>query len=669
LVIWRFGDLVSWGAAAVIALCAMLALPEAQSPARPNILLITLDTTRADRIGAYGYKLAETPNLDGLAREGIRFADATTHSPLTAPAHAALFTGRYATRLGVKTNGSTALPESAETLAEALKGAGYRTAAFIGAFIVDRQYGFAQGFDLFDASFRDYRPEAKLRVERSADQVIAPALEWLQASAGAPFFGWVHFYDPHTPYAAPPPFGTRHGARPYDGEIAYVDDAIGKLLAALGREALERTLVVAVGDHGEMLGEHGEEEHGVFLYEASLHVPWIVRLPRAERAGTVVAEQVRSVDLMPTVLDLVGVRRAGRAAIDGESLAPVIRGRPRRDPPPSYADAHYPELNFGWSMLRSWRVGEWKYVDAPRPELYDLRVDRRELKNVTAQRSNVSARMAAELQDTWRSFGEAAESVAPQPDPETLARLRSLGYVGIATPRPGGHRGPDPKDKIQDLQRFRTLLTGATADLAAGRSDAAIAKLKGAVAINDRAYDVHVLLGDAWRQKGEFDKALGEYDAAALLNPEIVSPHLLAAEAYRAQGLSEKALERVEAAARIGPGSGEVAFARGRVMEGAGRIDEALAAYHRAVDVNPSDAPARARIVSIAMQRRDFDAAEAQLRALVKTDYQPARTHLALGAIAEARGDRATAASEYRKALELDPNLRPAREGLARVQR
>ncbi|HEX4935945.1 MAG TPA: sulfatase, partial [Gemmatimonadaceae bacterium] len=258
------------------------------SSTRPNILLITLDTFRADRIGAYGYKLASTPNLDRLARQGVLFTDATTQSPLTAPAHTALLTGMYPTRLGVKTNASAALPESALTLAESLQAAGYRTGAFVGSFILDRQYGFGQGFQQFDAFFDAYRPEHKEQVQRVAGDVIQPAIAWLKGiPTGSPFFAWVHFYDAHLPYEAPPPYGAKFAARPYDGEVTYVDAAVGSLLAALASSgALDRTLVVAVGDHGEALGEHGEDDHGIFLYEGVLRIPWIVRLPGRERAGS-----------------------------------------------------------------------------------------------------------------------------------------------------------------------------------------------------------------------------------------------------------------------------------------------------------------------------------------------------------------------------------------------
>ena len=661
---------VRWGTiASIVGWLAAVSASPAPPGQSPHVLLITLDTMRADRIGAYGYKLSETPALDRLAREGVLFRDATTQSPLTGPAHVALLTGLYPTRLGVKDNASAPLPETAVTLAETLKARGYRTAAFIGAFLLDRQYGFAQGFDVFDATFDRFRPETKQQLQRRADQVIAPAIAWLKAApANVPLFLWVHLYDAHAPYAAPPPFGVKFAKRPYDGEIAYVDSAVGRLLsAARERGILDRSIVVAVGDHGEALGEHGEEDHGFFLYEGVLHIPWILRLPGGERAGTVVGEQVRSVDVMPTILELAGASHEGAGRFDGESVAGVIRGIRRSNPPPSFADAHYPELHFGWSMLRSWRVGDFKYIDAPRPELYDLRTDRAEQNNVASARSNVASRMAAELGRVWSSLGAAAESRPAQPDPETLARLRSLGYVGIAAPRAGGTGGADPKDKIQDLKTFRVLISRAMDDLSAKRADAAIDKLKRAAAINERAYDLHVQLGDAWMLKGNAQNALGEYEAASLLNPQIAEPHVLAAQVALAQNNFTEALKRLDRAASIEPGSAEVAALRGRVFERLGRQAEALREYQMAVAANDSDLSTRGRLVNLAVQLGELDLAETHARVLLARKYQPATSRLFLGYIAEARGDRRTAAEEYRRALGLDPTLRLAREALARV--
>ena len=633
---------------------------------RPNILLITLDTVRADRLGAYGYKAAVTPTLDRLAAAGVRFDDATSQAPLTAPAHAAMFTGQYPGRLGIRNNGSSPIPDATVTLAESLKAAGYRTGAFIGAFVVDRAYGFGQGFDTFDADFRGFRQEIKGQVQRRAAEVIDPAMAWIKgAPSGAPFFAWIHLYDAHTPYDAPPPFNTRFKARAYDGEIAYVDAQVGRLIAMLRASGtLDRTAVVVIGDHGEALGDHGEEDHGIFLYESVMRIPWIVKAPGIQ--PRVVAEQVRGIDLMPTVLELAGVPLAER--IDGVSVAPLLRGESRRDPPPSYSESWYPQLHFGWSRLRALRVGEWKYIDAPKPELYDLRTDRAEKKNVLADRATVAARLAAEMNTLEKSFGAAATQTSPQPDAETIARLRSLGYVGLAAPSSGSGGGPDPKDKILELRQFRTLLTQAGDDLAARRPDAAILKLKRAVGLNERAYDAHVMLGSAYQQKGMLDQALGEFDAGALLNPGAAAPQLLAAEALLAGGALQRAMDRVDKAAALEPDSGEVAAMRGRILERAGRGQEALAAYQRAIALNPADLNTRGRLVSVAMNLKQFEVAEPQLKLLLERRFQLSRTHFGLGKLAEARGDRVTAAAEYRRALAIEPGFIAAREALAALR-
>jgi len=260
----------------VVAAALGLGVLVGAQPQRANLLLITLDTVRADHLGSYGDKAAATPVLDRLAREGVRFADATTHAPITGPAHAGILTGLYPARFGIRDNAATPLPPDAMTLAEVLKGAGYRTGGFIGAFILDRAYGFDQGFELFDSEFAGFDPRARLNAERPAAAVVERTIAWLKTlSPGQPFFAWVHLYDAHTPYTPPPPFDKAFRARPYDGEIAGVDRAIGSVIAALEeRGLLDRTLIVAIGDHGEGLGEHGEDAHGVFLYDSVLRIPW-----------------------------------------------------------------------------------------------------------------------------------------------------------------------------------------------------------------------------------------------------------------------------------------------------------------------------------------------------------------------------------------------------------
>lgn len=647
---------------------SLLLCAEAQAP-RTNLLLVTLDTVRADRLGSYGYAPAATPALDRLAREGVRFADATAQAPLTGPAHVALLTGTYPARYGIRDNGSTPLPAEAITLAQTLQAAGYQTAAFVGSFILDRAYGFDHGFSEFDSRFDRFESGDKLKAERIAGQVISPALAWLdRLRPNQPFFAWVHLYDAHTPYSAPPPFGARFSQRPYDGEVAYVDSEIAKLLARLETMgALENTLVVAIADHGESLGDHGEEDHGLFLYDSVLRIPWIMRFPGRQRAGTVVTEQVRAVDLMPTVLDALGVPVPAR--LDGESVLGVVRGKARTNPPLSYAETWYPKLHFGWSELRSARVGEWKFVDAPRSELYDLRIDKVERTNVIERQSSVAGRLGADLRQMADSFGAAPKPQGAMPDPETMARLRSLGYVGFVAASTAADRGADPKDMAIRLHEYRTLMTGATEDLRNDRNGAAAAKLKRVLAINDRAYDVHLLLGDVLLNQRLYEQAIGEYEAASLLNPSSADPLLAAAGGFMAQGKFDKARATIDRAAALEPRSPDVAMARGRLAEQMGLGAEAMVQFQSAVSGNPSDGRARARLANAAMRQDRLDVAAAQFSALLEMGYQPARSHYGLGRVAESKGDRDGAIKAYRRALQLEPGLAVARDALARLEK
>jgi choline-sulfatase len=635
-------------------------------PPKPNVLLVTIDTVRADHVGAYGYTKGSTPTLDRLAREGIRFADATTQAPLTGPAHAALLTGSYPGRLGVRDNATTPIPESATTAAELFKAAGYRTGAFIGAFIVDRQYGFGQGFDEFDSRFDGFTSAGKLLARRPAGAVVDDALKWLGGAANVPFFAWVHLYDAHAPYDAPPAFRARFPAAHYDGAIAYVDASVGRLVDALQQSgALERTIVCVVADHGEGLGEHGETEHGFLLYDSTLHVPWIVRMPRRQHAGTVVADQVRAIDVLPTLAALAGLPKP--SGIDGESVAPLVEGRRRSEPPPSYAETFYPKLHFGWSELKAVRVGEWKYVDAPKPELYDVVHDRGERQNLVDARAPLAAGLAREAQRTEAGFGAAARVEAPTPDPETLARLRSLGYVGATSGATPGVRGPDPKDMIGGLTAFRTTMTRVKQQLQAGGAAAAIPTLKQLAASNDRSYEVHLALGDAYVETKKYRDALDEYTAARLLNAATSEPVVAAARVHLALNDLDAAERDVAEAERIEPRGDEALVVRGMIRERRGDAARALEDFAAAVAANSSNTQARARLAALALQAGQFDKAREQFETLLGMNYRPSRMHFGLGQVARAQGNAAGAAAEYRIALRLEPTFAEARTALRQL--
>jgi arylsulfatase A-like enzyme/Tfp pilus assembly protein PilF len=651
--------------AKAFALAAGLLIVTHAQTVPPNVLLITIDTVRADHIGAYGYAGAATPVIDRLAREGVRFADATSQAPLTGPAHAAILTGQYPARLGVRDNATTPIPAGATTMAEVFKARGYRTGAFVGAFVLGPEYGFGQGFDAIDASFSGFSVGMKLQAQRRAADVVDAALKWLRAG-NQPFFAWVHLYDAHTPYDPPEPFRTRFRTSPYDGEIAYVDGQIGRLIAAIEeRGQLDRTLVSVIADHGEGLGDHGEAEHGMFLYESTLHVPWIVRLPGKDAAGTVVKTQVRVIDVMPTLAAIAGA--AAPAGIDGQSLVSTMHGTVPRDPPPSYAETYYPSWHFGWSELKSIRVGDWKYIEAPKSELYDMRADAHERRNLIEARGALVQGLSAELTRIQSGLGEAASAVAPQPDPETLSRLRSLGYVGIATPAAPGSRGPDPKDMLPKMELFRTGISRAIDALSGGQPDRAIAELKRLIAMNERSYELHLFLGDAYAAKRQADAALGEYAAASVLNPHSAAPVLSSARIFLQQKDLARAQQKVDEAARTEPSSGEVMLVRGMIAEERGQAPEALAQYEAAVQANASDAQARVQLASLALRMKQPAVAQAQFESLLQLGYRPARMHFGLAQAAEAQGDVKRAVVEYRLALQLEPALNQAREALTRL--
>jgi arylsulfatase A-like enzyme len=410
-----------------------------------GVVVITLDTTRADRLSPYGFMNVSLPHLERLAREGVVFDQATSVAPLTLPAHTSLFTGLLPPNHGVRDNADPPLEETQTTLAETLLARGFRTGAFVGSVVLDPDRGLKQGFeqyegvDVADGQTPDRR-------QRRADQVIADAVHWLDTINGSRFFLWAHLYDPHRPYDPPEPYVSIYGHNPYVGEIAFADSQIGRLLDALDQRALlDRTIVIVAGDHGESLGERGERDHGVFIYENVLRVPLIVRGPAL--APFRVGEVVRLTDVMPTVLDLLDVPAA---PVDGVSLVELMRGSRRNLNLEAYAESLYPK-RLGWSPLRALRDGRFKLIDAPRPELYDLERDPFEERNIYGERRALAETMAARAAVVAKGHGLApAREERTRVAPERQTRLAALGYVGSAIKRqaPAPASLPDPKDCV-----------------------------------------------------------------------------------------------------------------------------------------------------------------------------------------------------------------------------
>ena len=430
--------------ARLLAVAAALAVPVAcalapRAPRPQNLVIVTLDTTRADRLPMYGYASVATPALDRLAREGVVFDEAMTVAPLTLTAHSSLFTGLYPPRHRVRDNTDAALDPAHTTMAEVWRANGFRTAAFVGSTVLASDRGLAQGFDVYDDGSAPGRPAPR---RRPGNEVVDRALAWLDAGATSPFFLWVHLYDVHGPQKLPDEYRRVYGGDPYVGGIAFADAQIARLVRALERtHVLDKTAVVVAGDHGESLGDHGELEHGLFVYESVLHVPLVIRSPGV--APGRISTLTSLVDVLPTALDLF---HFGSMPIDGRSLLPALRGRPMPERP-AYAESMY-ALHFGWSPMRVLRDGRFKLIDAPRPELFDLETDPFEEHDLAGSRPATVIAMQTGL----RAFDDAGLSdaigAATSPPSEVRERLAALGYAsGVRRIAPGAAR--DPKDYIQ----------------------------------------------------------------------------------------------------------------------------------------------------------------------------------------------------------------------------
>jgi arylsulfatase A-like enzyme len=417
----------------------------ARIKSRPiGVVIVTLDTTRADRLSVYGFMDVKMPALDRLAREGVVFEQAMSVAPLTLPAHCSLFTGLFPPAHGVRDNSDQALAPERTTLAEVLRARGFRTGAFVGSIVLDPDRGLGQGFEQYGGvgNRSPHERGDEHGRQRRADAVITDAIRWLDGVNGSPFFLWTHLYDPHRPYDPPEPFRSAY-SDPYIAEIMFADAQIGRLVDALGmRGLLDRTVIVIAGDHGESLGDHEERDHGIFVYESVLHVPLIVRVPRL--APRQVDDVVRLVDVMPTVLDLLGVPPP---STQGVSLVDLMRGQRRQVELEAYAESFYPK-RFAWSPLRSLRAGRYKVIDAPRPELYDLERDPFETTNIYQERLQLAKKLTERI-DALEQDGRGPQPArGAAPSAEQQERLASLGYVGSRTtePLPDDRALPDPKD-------------------------------------------------------------------------------------------------------------------------------------------------------------------------------------------------------------------------------
>jgi choline-sulfatase len=634
----------------------------------PSILLVSVDTLRADRIGSYGYKAAATPVLDALAARGLRFEHAATVAPLTLPAHTSLLTGTFPAFHGVRDNGSFYVGDEITTLAEVLRTRGYRTGGFVGAYVLDHRWGIGQGFDRYfdDFDLSKYAMSAGLdAAQRPGSEVVDRALAWLGENRDDPFFAWVHLYDPHSPYVPPEPYRSRFPATmqgAYDGEVASTDAQIGRLMEYLRTSGhLDGTVVVVVADHGESLGEHGEQQHGFFVYEAAMHIPLVVAGPGVP--VRVIPDQVRIVDVMPTILDLVGAEVP--AAVQGVSLLPLGRGT--KLDLLAFGETWYPRYHYGWSELTEVCDGRYKFIAAPRRELYDLQTDPGETQDLSASNPRIADALERALRDVAARMAVSATPQKPRTiDPEAEERLRALGYVAttvsptVLSDRPRG----DPKDKIG----LYNLLKLAGQDSVDGRIDEGIAKVRRVLAADAEVIEAHTMLGNMHVKAGRHGDAIDAYQRALAIDAEHEGAAWSLALAYRDSGKLEAARAGFERVRQLNPRSARALYQLADLSARRRDFAEAAAALEQGLTLDGDRAAFLVKLGEARLELKQLDAAQAALNEAIKAKPDQPMAHYDLALVYEARGDRQSAATAYEAEIAVSPKLYQPHFNLAKLQ-
>jgi arylsulfatase A-like enzyme/Flp pilus assembly protein TadD len=643
---------------------AAVLLLAAETAAPPNLVLVTIDTLRADRVGCYGHAAAATPALDGLAREGVLVEDAVVQVPQTRPSHASIFTGRYPFEHGLRDNYSPPLDARTPTLAALLQERGYQTAAFIGAYPVSRASGLDRGFATFDDPFgADSRASVRdVRVERPADAVVDRALHWLDAPRTRPFFAWVHLFDPHAPYEPPAPYRRRFARRPYDGEVAFADAQVGRLLAWLDRARLrESTLVVVTSDHGEGLGDHGEDEHLLLVYDTTLRVPLLLAWPGRLPAGARVRGQFRSIDLMPTVLELLG---QPAPPVTGVSRADALRTGGRIPDNESYAESLYGRLHFGWAALRSLRGEGWKLIDAPRPELYRIAEDPGEEGNLIDRRANVAEAMRARL----RHYDAAdPDPSAADVDDGAAERLAALGYLGGGLFR-GTPSGADPKDKLAEFQAHHRETSRALRLYRTGRTAEALPILERLSRGPTASFNVEYYLGRALAESGRPADAVPHLQKAVDLASTAAPAHAHLTWALARAGRPAEALAAAERGLVQSPENPDLVHAKGALLLRQGKAAAARPWLERARSLDPAHPGVRIDLAALLRGLGELEPARVEAEQAARLAPKSPDARVALGLALGAMGREDAAGEAFRAALGLAPNHPDALFFLAAVE-
>jgi choline-sulfatase len=659
---------------------------------RWNVVLISIDTLRADHLGSYGFHSTVSPGIDALARESVQYDNVFTPVPLTLPAHTSLLTSLYPNRHGIHDNGET-LPASVPTLAETFAAGGYETAAFIGSFILDRRFGLSRGFDEYTGNFdlHKHAGDDPGTVQFRGDRIESGAEQWLKKPHTRPFFLFLHFYDLHGPFLLPSPWRERYRQDPYDGELAYVDSLISRFRASLQAAGLARkTILVITADHGEGLGEHGENNHGFFVYHSTTRIPLIIHFPDARGAGKRIQPVVRLIDIGPTLLAAVGLPSLRDA--DGVSLLGAITGDQKLDLG-AYSETVYPFRHFHCTPLMAWTTQGHTLIQAPRQELYANGTDPGQTRNIVSQ----DPQIASELMQHVRPFAEALRNASiPPASPEMLAKLRSLGYLGGASPSLANLA--DPKDRIKLFGEYQDALSAG----AAGRSDKAIAGLERVLAVDpsivggrielgltyqriERDQDavkefrsalhtdprnalVHYDLGISLGNLHDDGAAVSEFDLAVSLSPSFSRAFVGRGLAQARMGQLREAIASLTAALAIDANDFDALYNRGSLFGALGQFDGCRRDLAAAAAVEPDNAAVHVALATLDMHLGDDNRAHAEFQKAVSLAPRLSSAHSGLGFLYLKLKDPAKASAELKKALDLDPNNSDARDALRSIQ-
>jgi arylsulfatase A-like enzyme/predicted Zn-dependent protease len=637
-----------------------------------SVIMITVDTLRADKVGCYGNPQVRTPTMDDFAAKGIRFEDCISQTPLTLPSHTTIFTGTLPIYHGVRDNGGFVVPSELETMAESFKAKGYRTAAFVAAYVLDSKWGLNQGFDTYFDKFDLSRFEriSLGEVQRPANEVMDEALGWLDKNKDDKFFAWIHLYDPHTPYEPPEPFKSEYARNPYLGEIAFTDSQLARLTEFIDRQGLrDRLFVVLAADHGESLGEHLESTHGFFIYQAALHVPLIVVTPFKRLQGVVSPGTVGLVDVMPTVCEMAGIPTP--AAVQGKSLVPSFFSPGAAAERLAYSETYYPRYHYGWSELRSVQDGHFKLILAPVPELYDLDKDPGEEKNLVYLEKKVyedlSARAKAQMEEAGRN---ALEVDLKKVDEETREKLAALGYVGSFTSssKLEGEKLADPKDKIgifNELSRARESGLG-------GRAEEAIETIRAIIAKDPAIGDAHFSLGNVLYKAKRFPEAAEAFKKALELKPDDSFAAINVANCYQAMGRYDEAEKFVLGYVARGFQDSQLFFLLGNIKVHHGQPDQAIPYFEKCLEKNPGSASAQNALGAVYLNRDgagDLTRAEEHLAAAAAINPTLMSLRYNMAQVREKQGRLDEAAGLYLQEIKDAPKSYKALYNLSRVYR